>query len=315
MDKRLPILLITLFMTLGRIFAQGGSFPDTLSVKTGTDSTSKITNETESDTTSNGSLDAPIYYWADKGGFSRVGNKIYLKGHAKIVYQNMTLEAEKVMIDQEKKFLFAEGVADSTDSLGNPAPGFPLYGLSPTHVITLGTFVHEDVAILAGSFVVVEWGLPPAFALLPLFLGIVSGDILLYGLGGVARRNAFLRKFLINDRIRKLRAWLDRNLVMAMTVCRLVPGTVFPVFVACGWFRLSFRRFLITTLVSSFIYAAALLALATMLGEAVIIRLGETGWVFVAAGLVIASIFGVFRPVWRALPGLSGFRLPSPLYL
>ena len=141
MDKRLPILLITLFMTLGRIFAQGGSFPDTLSVKTGTDSTSKITNETESDTTSNGSLDAPIYYWADKGGFSRVGNKIYLKGHAKIVYQNMTLEAEKVMIDQEKKFLFAEGVADSTDSLGNPvlrgAPIFTEKGEEPIKGHTL----------------------------------------------------------------------------------------------------------------------------------------------------------------------------------
>jgi len=175
----------------------------------------------------------------------------------------------------------------------------------------LGTFIHEDVAILAGSFAVVEWGIPPAFALLPLFFGIVTGDVLLYGLGGVARRSSFLRRLLIHGRIPRLRDWLDRNLIMTMTICRLVPGTVFPVFVACGWFGLSFRRFFMTTFVSSFIYAAIMLSLATMLGEAIIVGIGEMGWAMFAAGLVAATLFGVFRPVWRALPGLIGLPLPE----
>jgi membrane protein DedA with SNARE-associated domain len=175
----------------------------------------------------------------------------------------------------------------------------------------LGTFIHEDVAILAGSFAVVEWGIPPAFALLPLFFGIVTGDVLLYGLGGVARRSSFLRRLLIHGRIPRLRDWLDRNLIVTMTVCRLVPGTVFPVFVACGWFGLSFRRFFMTTFISSFIYAAIMLSLATMLGEAIVIGIGDMGWAMFAVGLVAATLFGVFRPVWRALPRLAGFDLPD----
>ena len=45
---------------------------------------------------------------------------MFLTGNSKISYQDMTLEAEKIMIDQENHYLFAEGVAlDSLDSLGN----------------------------------------------------------------------------------------------------------------------------------------------------------------------------------------------------
>ncbi len=189
--------------------------------------------------------------------------------------------------------------------------GALVWGPALAVALYLGTFLHEDVAILAGSFAVVEWGIPPSFALLPLFLGIVSGDVLLYGLGGVARRSSILRRLLIHGRIPSLRDWLDRNLIMTMTICRLVPGTVFPVFVACGWFGLSFRRFFMTTLISSFIYAAAMLTLATTVGEAVIVSIGEMGWIVLAGILVLATVFGVFRPVWGALPRLVGFQLPE----
>ena len=53
-------------------------------------------------TESKAQLDAPIYYWADNGTVSRQDNKLYLSGNAKIVYQDLTLEAEKIMIDQDK---------------------------------------------------------------------------------------------------------------------------------------------------------------------------------------------------------------------
>ena len=35
------------------------------------------------------------------------------------MYQDLTLEAEKILIDQDNRYLFAEGVKDSVDSLGN----------------------------------------------------------------------------------------------------------------------------------------------------------------------------------------------------
>jgi membrane protein DedA with SNARE-associated domain len=48
-------------------------------------------------------------------------------------------------------------------------------------VIFFLTFLHEDAAILAAGFAKVENGLPLLFAYVPVYLGIVAGDVLIYG--------------------------------------------------------------------------------------------------------------------------------------
>jgi len=93
------------------------------------------------DSSHNLNLAGPIYYWADQGGISWNQNKIYLRGNAKIVYQEMTLQAAKIMIDQENHYLFAEGIVDTVDSLGNPkytgTPVFTEKGEEPIYGNTL----------------------------------------------------------------------------------------------------------------------------------------------------------------------------------
>ena len=64
-------------------------------------------------------LEGPINYYADVVRVSRDKNNIYLEGNAKVAYQNMTLEAAKILINQDNRTLYAEGISDSTDSLGN----------------------------------------------------------------------------------------------------------------------------------------------------------------------------------------------------
>ena len=86
-------------------------------------------------------LAGPIKYSADDVSVSREKNNIYLEGNAKVTYQNMILEAEKILIDQDNHTLFAEGVSDSTDSLGNPVykgtPVFTEKGEEPMNGMTL----------------------------------------------------------------------------------------------------------------------------------------------------------------------------------
>ncbi len=64
-------------------------------------------------------LTAPIKYWADAISLGDQGNMIYLRGHARIVYQDMTLTAAKIRIDQKARVLYAYGVADSVDADSN----------------------------------------------------------------------------------------------------------------------------------------------------------------------------------------------------
>lgn len=162
-----------------------------------------------------------------------------------------------------------------------------------------GTFLHEDVAILAGSFLVVERSLPYPFALIPLYLGVVSGDLLLFGLGRVARRSTRLRRLLIGNRVERLGSWLDRNMILMIVICRVMPGTVATVFVACGWFGLSFPRFLTATAVMSLIYTTALFGLVVALGETVIQQLGYVSWGIFGGILVLGLLYAALRPNWN----------------
>ncbi len=108
-------------------------------------------------------LEAPIYYWAELGMVSKTDNKIYLEGKAKIVYQELTLEAEKIMIDQDNHYLFAEGVVDTVDSLGKPVytgtPVFKEKGEQPMY----GNTLHYDFKTRRGKIGYGKTKMPPGF--------------------------------------------------------------------------------------------------------------------------------------------------------
>jgi len=89
-------------------------------------------------------LEGPIKYYADVVQVSRDKNRIYLEGNAKVVYQNMTLDAAKITINQENRTLFAEGVSDTTDSLGNPIyTGIPVFTESGREPMTGNTLLYN----------------------------------------------------------------------------------------------------------------------------------------------------------------------------
>ena len=64
-------------------------------------------------------LEGPVKYRADDIYFSMDKQTTFLQGKVKIEYQNVTLTAGKVDINWKTYKMFAEGIPDSTDSLGN----------------------------------------------------------------------------------------------------------------------------------------------------------------------------------------------------
>lgn len=85
------------------------------------DTTSTAPDTTEQPPASKSSgLEGPVKYWADDIYFSMDERTTYLKGNAKIVYQDVTLTAGQVAINWRTNKMLAEGIPDSSDSLGNP---------------------------------------------------------------------------------------------------------------------------------------------------------------------------------------------------
>lgn len=168
-------------------------------------------------------------------------------------------------------------------------PGI-LSWLKETIAIFFLTFIHEDAAIVAAGFAKVERGLPLIYAYLPVYTGIVAGDILIYGLGRLARENRWLRSKIIGPKVEKVKTWLEMNLVKVLIICRLTPGLLFPTFVACGWFRIPFWRFAIVSITAGALYSSLVLTIVILFGDLVLFKLGYWSWAVLAAVVIIFAV-------------------------
>ncbi len=166
--------------------------------------------------------------------------------------------------------------------------------ISPEHLLWLEhsviifflTFIHEDAAIIAAAFSTVEFHLPVWLAFVSVYLGIITGDLLIYGLGHLAQKNKWLRSKIIGPRVERLRRWLEGNLVKVLVLCRITPGLLFPTFVACGWFRIPLIRFATVSIIAGAVYSSIVLTLVIIFGDLVLNNLGYWGWGLLALVMI-----------------------------
>lgn len=166
-------------------------------------------------------------------------------------------------------------------------------------------FLHEDVAIFGGSLMIVEHHLPVFLALASLYAGMVSSDFFLFGLGALARRSPWMHRILLRPWVERLGLWLSGHVARTVVLARFVPGLMFPVYVGCGLYGVSFPRFALTTMITAAVYLPIALFLISRFGEAVLSNLGYWSW-FVAIGLfAVAAMNWVRSPKWQLLLRVS----------
>ncbi len=192
--------------------------------------------------------------------------------------------------------------------------------LTPEHLIWLEhcviiffmTFIHEDAAIIAAGFATVELHLPKWMAFISVYLGIITGDLLIYGLGHLAQRNKWLRSKIIGPKVEKIRSWLENNLIRVLVLCRITPGLLFPTFVACGWFRIPLIRFATVSILAGAVYSSIVLTLVIIFGDLVLNSLGYWGWGLLALVIVGFAVRNSLKSRWNIEPGDSlGNAVPS----
>jgi membrane protein DedA with SNARE-associated domain len=165
-------------------------------------------------------------------------------------------------------------------------------------IIFFTTFLHEDVAILAAAYSRVEDNMPLLFAYLSVYLGIICGDIFIYGLGHVAQNNRWLREKIIGPKVERIKLWLETHLVRVLIICRFTPGLLFPTFVACGWFRISFKRFAFVSILAGAIYSSVMLTLAVVFGDVLHRQFGIWIWVVLIVLVAAYALRNSFKPRW-----------------
>ena len=157
-------------------------------------------------------------------------------------------------------------------------------------ILYVTPFVHEDMSIVAAALLVAQHQLLVEVAAISLAAGMISRDLMLYVLGATARRSGLAKRYLIGARVQTLGVWLEGNLIKVVVVSRIVPGLMFPAYIACGWFHVPFGRFLLTSAATTAVYLPIILGFALLFGQAAIAIVGGWAWLALAAPVAVALI-------------------------
>jgi len=159
-------------------------------------------------------------------------------------------------------------------------------------LLFLTPYLQEDIAITGAALLVASHRFSAGWAFPSLFLGMVTRDMLIYGLGAAARRYGVARRLLIRPRVQRLGAWLGTNRLWILFAARITPGMMYPTYLAFGWFGLSFRRYALGTTALSLIYLPTVFALAYMAGSKTLEYIGGASWLalLVPGGVIVALL-------------------------
>ncbi len=131
---------------------------------------------------------------------------------------------------------------------------------APVIVVSLFflTFVSEDAACVGAGALAGHGRLSFATAILTCFAGIVVGDIALYWIGRMSGKgllkNRYAARFISSGSVLRAGAWLEKTGAAAVFTSRFVTGLRLPTYLAAGFFRTSFRSFLLYFLLAAAVW-------------------------------------------------------------
>src|SRR5688500_13426566 len=137
--------------------------------------------------------------------------------------------------------------------------------------LSLLTFVQEDVPTVSAALLAAAGNLTWQTGLLGCFFGIWIGDALLYLLartfGLSLSEVAGVKRFFNRDAVAQSEQWFAEKGTWLLLSSRFVPGTRLPTYLAAGFLRLSFGRFLLVTGAAVAVWTVGIFLLASALGS------------------------------------------------
>jgi len=174
--------------------------------------------------------------------------------------------------------------------------------LAQAVAIILGTFILEDAATVLAAMRAADGGIPIWVALLALYVGVVVGDLGLYGIGRLSARSRWIARFVPPERSRALGSWLRGRVFKVVLVSRFLPGMRLPAYTACGFLGADFRRFALAAIIATLAWTTLLFGVSLRLGQVLIDHFGAWRWAG-AAGFALTLLI-VGRLAARAQPAI-----------
>jgi hypothetical protein len=106
---------------------------------------------------------------------------------------------------------------------------------------------------------------------------------------------------MLKPRMARLGDWLGHHLVPLMVFARVVPGLMFPAYLALGFCRISFSRFAVITMITAAVHLPVVLLILVNFGQVVLTPLGFWSWILVIAFVLVVGWNWARHPNWRVL--------------
>ncbi len=155
--------------------------------------------------------------------------------------------------------------------------------------IIVGTFILEDAATVIAATQVEAGVIRPVLALVALYVGIVLGDLGLYGIGRLAAMSPMINRLVSAERHAQGRRWLADRVFRVVLVSRFVPGARLPTYTACGFLRVSFPQFALAAILATSIWTSLLFLLSLRIGRLLMDHFGAWRWAG-AVGFALAVV-------------------------
>lgn len=172
--------------------------------------------------------------------------------------------------------------------------------LPAAQAATLGllTFVQEDVPTVSAALLAAAGNLTWRAGFLGVFLGIWIGDALLYLLarrvGRPLLQRSWAKRFLNPAAVARSEQWFTEKGTWLLLSSRFVPGTRLPTYLAAGFLRLPFGKFLLVTGTAVAVWTVGIFLLVKAFGPDLLnwlMRWNSSGWAVLL--LVIASAIAI----------------------
>ncbi|MEM7729770.1 MAG: VTT domain-containing protein [Pseudomonadota bacterium] len=133
--------------------------------------------------------------------------------------------------------------------------------------IFLGPFVQEDAAVIAAASLSAADSahFPVIFAVI--LTGLFLSDIWKYWIGRAAHTSSRARAYAEREHVTEFRGKVRRNLFLTLLTARFLPLARIPVYVACGYFKVSYARFCAIIFATALFYCVVIFAICHGLGE------------------------------------------------
>ena len=115
----------------------------------------------------------------------------------------------------------------------------------------LATFVLEDAATVAGGDAGGTGRISGVAGARSLYVGIVLGDLGLYGLGRLSAHVPWIARLLPPHRKETISAWLKGRVFKVVLVSRFLPGLRLPTYTTCGFLGADLRQFTLAAVVAT----------------------------------------------------------------